>query len=736
LSDLPIESCNSSLPKILLGPILRRAEETQVCIWLACDRPITVKAEIFRFQALKASNQGSNQSSPRAEPIGSGIAKSQRLGEHLHVLLAVARPIESRRGQTSTSEGTSFPSGELLAYDIEVFLDNNSKTRGMRLVDLGLVNGKSSIVYGHKSDVLLPTFFLRGRDLPLNFLHGSCRKLHGKGEDCLVAADEIIHSSFTDLKRRPSALFLTGDQIYADDVASPLSHHLSQLGIKLLGREEEIPNIGKKLTEIKIGERQRIVQEYAKFTSPSADNHLLSFGEFAAMYLVAWNVENWPEKFTDITTIPPKNQKKYQEQVMQLEKTRKDLPAVRRVLANIPTYMIFDDHEITDDWNITKEWHENVQGSKCGKLVVANGLAAYWAFQGWGNDPALYSEDFIGKICEYLGKNGNVSKAERIAFEDHLWTFHGWTFGAPTDPLTIVSDCRTQRHYDSYNGPPQLLSSEGLLSILQSAKQANYRKGNTIIIVSPTPVFGFLLMEELQKAAAKITRIYKLDLETWFANQSGILNLLSFLMEIIRPRHCIFLSGDVHYGFTISAAFALLQKRHGKEEDLCMSITQLNSSALKTTSLVKIAFVSEIMGRIRQLFPWKHAVRVGWINDDHSKNHFLSKSMRVKGKPMLHLHIQQRAKEDESVVQQTPDWIETRSIVNASGSIIPPLIISDNNIGLVSFDEKRNRIIHKFLVRELAKKEMKVHQTIVEMDHNKNMLEDLIKAKMLEIGQK
>jgi hypothetical protein len=38
----------------------------------------------------------------------------------------------------------------------------------------------------------------------------------------------------------------------------------------------------------------------------------------------------------------------------------------------------------------------------------------------------------------------------------------------------------------------------------------------------PTPVFGFLLLEALQKAAAKMTGVYKLDLETWFANKSGL----------------------------------------------------------------------------------------------------------------------------------------------------------------------------------------------------------------------
>jgi len=60
---------------------------------------------------------------------------------------------------------------------------------------------------------------------------------------------------------------------------------------------------------------------------------------------------------------------------------------VRRALANVPTYMIFDDHDVTDDWNLTARWRDRVRASPAGRRIVANALAAYWAFQGWGNDP-------------------------------------------------------------------------------------------------------------------------------------------------------------------------------------------------------------------------------------------------------------------------------------------------------------------------------------------------------------
>jgi hypothetical protein len=250
-------------------------------------------------------------------------------------------------------------------------------------------------------------------------------------------------------------------------------------------------------------------------------------------------------------------------------------------------------------------------------------------------------------------------------------------------------------------------------------------------MVTPTPVFGFLLVEALQKAASKITGVYKPDLETWFANESGLVNLLSFILQTLEPRHCIFLSGDVHYGFTISAVFALLQKEHGKDEHLSMSITQLNSSALKTTSLVKIAFVSEILGRIRQLFPFKQVVRVGWVNGGSSR--LLSKSLRVKSRPTLHLQIQSGKEDYRSIVKRPPDWIEARSIVKTSGSIIPPLIISDNNIGLVTVD--KNNIVHRLLVRKDTKGKTKIHSAIVEMNRGKNRLEELVDTKILQVAQ-
>lgn len=61
------------------------------------------------------------------------------------------------------------------------------------------------------------------------------------------------------------------------------------------------------------------------------------------------------------------------------------------VLANCATYMIFDDHEVTDDWFLNASWMNRVRASPFGRNGVRNGVIAYVAFQGWGNHPARFA---------------------------------------------------------------------------------------------------------------------------------------------------------------------------------------------------------------------------------------------------------------------------------------------------------------------------------------------------------
>ena len=72
-------------------------------------------------------------------------------------------------------------------------------------------------------------------------------------------------------------------------------------------------------------------------------------------------------------------------------------PAVAQVLANTPTYMIFDDHEVADDWNLNGRWVTRVYGREWGRFIVRNGLLAFTLMQAWGNDPAHFAKDEPGR---------------------------------------------------------------------------------------------------------------------------------------------------------------------------------------------------------------------------------------------------------------------------------------------------------------------------------------------------
>ncbi|MGH7410709.1 MAG: alkaline phosphatase D family protein, partial [Candidatus Methylomirabilis sp.] len=60
-------------------------------------------------------------------------------------------------------------------------------------------------------------------------------------------------------------------------------------------------------------------------------------------------------------------------------------PAVRWLLSCIPSLMIFDDHEVIDDWNISREWVRARRRSPRWVRRLADALLAYWLYQGAGN---------------------------------------------------------------------------------------------------------------------------------------------------------------------------------------------------------------------------------------------------------------------------------------------------------------------------------------------------------------
>lgn len=74
-------------------------------------------------------------------------------------------------------------------------------------------------------------------------------------------------------------------------------------------------------------------------------------------------------------------------------------PEVRWLLSTVPSCMIFDDHDLIDDWNTSAAWLTEMRATPWWRERVLSGLMSYWVYQHLGNlspadleSDALYAE--------------------------------------------------------------------------------------------------------------------------------------------------------------------------------------------------------------------------------------------------------------------------------------------------------------------------------------------------------
>jgi hypothetical protein len=60
-------------------------------------------------------------------------------------------------------------------------------------------------------------------------------------------------------------------------------------------------------------------------------------------------------------------------------------PAIRWLLSTVPSAMIFDDHEVSDDWNISESWLEKTRAHPWWNAQIIGAHVTYWVYQHLGN---------------------------------------------------------------------------------------------------------------------------------------------------------------------------------------------------------------------------------------------------------------------------------------------------------------------------------------------------------------
>ncbi|MGR7922630.1 alkaline phosphatase D family protein [Zobellella denitrificans] len=535
---------------ILAGPLLRRISAERLVFWLASREPV-------RFRLLLDGRAPLTLDGERQQQL--------RVGEHCFIQLldlALEQPL---------------PADTLIPYDLQWRREGENDWHGLAdwAPDLGYGEGE------------LPSLVVRGRlD---GILHGSCRKPHHAAPDGLVAADAWLRQCRERPQERPAVLMLSGDQVYADDVAGPMLTAIHQL-IEELGlypetlegalvadsaelfaspqnyyrRHELLPD-----SRANLPLRERFFEGARKpiFTTSSADNHLITLAEVLAMYLLVWSPEPWRLLPDTRPELAGELAQRYQGERERLVAFVEGLPVVRRLLAHLPTLMIFDDHDVTDDWNLTAAWEESAYGHPFSRRIIGNALVGYFICQGWGNDPDAFAGEPMALLKAWCEQ---PEAGRQNALIDHLLRFERWHYRLDTSPRLLVLDTRTRRWRaeSNFGSPSGLMDWEALTEL-----QGELLHQDAVVIVSPTPVFGVKLIEVIQKVFTWFGKPLLVDAENWMAHRGTANVILNIFRHVRTPANYVILSGDVHYSFMYD-----IRLRHRRGDP---HIWQITSSGIK-----------------------------------------------------------------------------------------------------------------------------------------------------------
>ena len=600
---MPVTSTPSNtakLPQVLAGPLLRRLQPDRLLLWLVGSQPLPLTLQL----AFAAEGAPTSYDYPLTDDYCQVLQIGERAFLHL-----IDLPLQ-----------TPLPCDVQIDYDLLIATGGQPPQ--------GIAQWAAHLLYGNAQR---PNFVLRSRIDQL--LHGSCRKPHHPAADGLLCADRLLAAAHSP-SQRPALLLMSGDQVYADDVSGPMLRAIHQL-IERLGlfgehlegavvddsdalyghpasyyhRADLLPALASNDT---LRERFFGGVEKPIFTSSSADNHLVTLAEVLAMYLLVWSPTPWTLLAAEMPALGAEQAARYQRERVHIDAFRAGLDRGARVLAHLPTLMIFDDHDVTDDWNLSAQWEQTAYGHPFSKRIIGNALIAYLLCQGWGNNPDVFAEPLrqIQAMSSSRDGNNHLDSAAQDRLIDQLLQFHHWHYVLPTAPALVVLDTRTRRWRSERNlkRPSGLMDWEALCELQQALLDHT-----SAIIVSPAPIFGVKLIEGVQKLFSWAGQPLMVDAENWMAHRGAAQVILNIFRHSRTPGNYVILSGDVHYSFVYQVL--IRQRQRGPH------IWQITSSGLKNE------FPPRLLDWFDRLNRWLYAP---W-----SPLNWLTKRRRMQVKPRI-----------------------------------------------------------------------------------------------------
>jgi len=227
--------------------------------------------------------------------------------------------------------------------------------------------------------------------------------------------------------------------------------------------------------------------------------------------------------------------------------------------------MIFDDHDVNDDWNISAQWVGEMRQEPWWEARITGAFMSYWLYQHLGNlsPPQLDEEELLPLVRTDADAGPRLREAARRWDRESAhsrWAYYR-DFG---DSLLLVIDSRAARVLDEDHR--EMIDEEEWNWIVDHA----HGEFDHLVIASTLPVFmpkGIHHLEAWNEAicagawgqhAARLSEKVRraVDLEHWSAFHDSFERLCDWLRAVAdgdeterSPSTIVLLGGDVHNAY-------------------------------------------------------------------------------------------------------------------------------------------------------------------------------------------
>jgi hypothetical protein len=243
--------------------------------------------------------------------------------------------------------------------------------------------------------------------------------------------------------------------------------------------------------------------------------------------------------------------------------------ANRWLLSTVPSAMIFDDHDVRDDWNASLDWKRQMEDTSWWHGRIVAGLGSYWVYQHLGNlSPAERADDELWQRVVAHDGDGEPDLTDAVdAFAERVDadpTTYRFSFTRDFDDVRlVVVDSRAARDLDpdarALVDPPE---TEWLDEQLRGGFR-HVLVGTSLPFLLPMGLHHVEAWDEAVsqgawgRAAARVGERLRqaVDLEHWAAWQNSFQEVARMVTDLAdgrrgpAPQTVTFLSGDVHYSY-------------------------------------------------------------------------------------------------------------------------------------------------------------------------------------------